>query len=226
VIHETSLVKLPAGMDIAKLAPVEMASCVAASILDLEAMDAIKGKKTAVAGLGPAGLIAAQMLRAEGASEVIGLEIDEGRRDYAVSSGQVDRAIDPTGEDGRSLPFRRRGDPNPVIETSIDCAGVPAAIEYLMDHTRNVVTLFANQLGPVEFRGFFLGHHQGLKLHGYAGRDFQCGEYAAEKVASGDIDLSLVVSHRMRLEEYDRALDLIKSQQALKVLFTFDERDW
>lgn len=224
VCNETRLVKVPKGMEPAKLASIEMATCVAACILDLKAMKAIEGKKTGVIGLGPAGLIAVQMLKAEGAAEIIGLDIDEKRREYAVSSGQVDCAINPLGEDGRNLPLRRNR--NAAIETGMDCAGAPAAIEYLLDHTRNIVILFATAHGPVEFEGGAAGRHGGLKLHGCAGRDFESGEYAVRRVANGDIDLSLLVSHRMRLEEYDKAMELIKSQQALKVLFMFDERDW
>ncbi|MBM3188809.1 MAG: hypothetical protein FJZ90_08825 [Chloroflexi bacterium] len=224
--HARMLVKVPAGLDIAKLAPLEMASCVAATMLDLKKLDVVKGRRTAVTGLGPAGIIAAQMLRAEGASEVVGIEVDQRRRDYALSKGVVDRAINPIGEDGKSLPFRRRGDPSSAIETAVDCAGAPAAIEYLMDHTRDIVSLFAVQHGPVEFRGWGLGHHQGLWLLGYRGRTYECGDYAAKLIADGAMDLSLTVSHTMRLEDYDKAVQLIKSQEALKVMFTFDERDW
>jgi threonine dehydrogenase-like Zn-dependent dehydrogenase len=224
-IHETRLIRVPKGMDIAKLAPLEMASCVAANILDLNAMSAIEGKKTAVIGLGPAGLIAAQMLRAEGAATILGLDVNAARREYALSSGQVDKAIDPLGREGQALPLRRRDDPDSMIETSIDCAGAPAAIQYLMDRTRDIVSLFAVQHGPVQYMGRPPGCHQGLKLHGYPYRDYECGEYAARAVAGGDIDLSLVVSHTMDLSEYDQALQLIKNQEALKVLFAFDEAD-
>jgi threonine dehydrogenase-like Zn-dependent dehydrogenase len=224
VCNETRLMAVPRDMEVAKLAPLEMATCVASTILDLVAMGAIEGKKAGVSGLGPAGLIAAQMLRAEGAAGVVGLDIDRGRREYAVSAEIVDRAVDPLGEDGRSLPYRR--DPGVAIETGVDCAGAPAAIEYLMDHTRDVVSLFAVQHGPVEYRGWSLGHHQGLKLCGYPNRDPACGDYTVSKIANGDIDLSLTVSHTMRLEQYGEALELIKNREALKVLFTFDQRDW
>jgi threonine dehydrogenase-like Zn-dependent dehydrogenase len=226
VIHETRLIKVPPKADPARLAPFEMAACVAATMIDLNAMDAIRGKRTAVIGLGPAGIIAAQMLRADGAAQVVGLDVDSRRRDYALAKGIVDKAINPIGEDGKGLPYRRRGDANALIETGVDCAGAPAAISYLMDHTRDIVSLFAVQHGAVEFRGWSLGHHQGLKLHGYPGRDYECGEYTLRQVAGDKIDLSLTVSHTMRLEEYPQALALIQSQQALKVMFTFDERDW
>jgi len=222
VCHETRLVKVPTGMDVAKLAPLEMAVCMAGNILDLKSINAIDGKKAGVIGLGPAGLIASQMLRAEGASEIIGLDTDKVRRDYAVYSGQVDQAIDPLGEDGKNLPYR----PSTPIEIGIDCAGRPAAIEYLLDHTKDVVTFFAVQLGPFEFKGGHNERHEGLDLRRNTGRNFECGEYAAQVIANSKVDLSLVISHKMRLEEYDKAMNLIKSHQALKVLFTFDERDW
>ena len=224
--HARMLVKVPSGLEVAKLAPLEMGACVAATILDLKKINAISGRRTAVTGLGPAGLIAAQMLRAEGATQVIGIEVNEKRREWALSKGVVDRAIDPLSVEGKDLPFRSRSDPDALIETGVDCAGAPAAIEYLMDHTRDYVSLFAVQHGVVEFRGWGLGHHQGLWLMGYTGRTYECGEYIAKLIADDAIDLSVTVSHTMRLEEYDKAMALIKSQEALKVLFMFDERDW
>jgi threonine dehydrogenase-like Zn-dependent dehydrogenase len=173
-------------------------------------------------GLGPAGLIGAQMLKAEGAAEVIGMDIDKGRREYAVSSGLVNRSIGPPGDDGKNLPLR----PSTPIDTGIDCAGRPAAIEYLIDHTKDIVSFFAVQLGPFEFKGGTMERHEGLNLRRHPGRNFECGEYTLEVIANSKIDLSLVISHKMRLEDYDKAMKLIKSHQALKVLFTFDERDW
>ena len=66
----------------------------------------------------------------------------------------------------------------------------------------------------------------GLKLLAHQGRDVACGDYAVRRVAGGYIDLSLTVSHTMRLEAYDKAVRMIGAQQSLKVMFEFDERDW
>ena len=224
VCAESALIKVPAGMDVAKLAPVEMATCVAANILDLKQMNAVEGKIAAVLGLGPAGLIAAEMLRSEGAAEIVGVEVNQSRREYALSQGIVDRVIDPTSNEGKSLPLRRTG--NSVFDIAIDCAAAVPGVQYLMDHTENVVSLFATQNKPYEFRAFGVGPHMGLKLHGHPGRNFECGEYAVRRVKNGLIDLSKTISHTMRLEEYGKALEMIRDKQCLKVLFTFDERDW
>jgi threonine dehydrogenase-like Zn-dependent dehydrogenase len=224
--HASLLVKVPAGLPLPKVAPLEMAACIATTMVDLVRLDAIRGKRTAVAGLGPAGLITAQLLRAEGAAEVIGIEVDEKRRAYALEKGAVDRAINPIGEDGKALPTRNRWNGAATIDVSVDCSGAPAGITYLMDHTSHIVSLFAVQHGPVEYRGWGLGLHLGLWLLGYRGRDVESGDYAARMIADGAIDLGITVSHTMRLEDYDKAIELIRTQQALKVLFTFDERDW
>jgi threonine dehydrogenase-like Zn-dependent dehydrogenase len=216
VCHESLALKVPNSMEPLKLAPVEMATCVSANILDLKAVGAIEGRRCGVSGLGPAGLIAAQMLRAEGADEVIGVEPSAARRQYALDKGIVDRAVDPVGENGKALPLRNQPG---AIQVAMDCAGAKASVQYLMDHTKDIVSLFAVQREPYTFAGWSVGLHQGLKLFGTPGRTPPAGEHAVRRVRSGQIDLSLTVSHRMRLEDYNQALALMKSQEALKVAF-------
>lgn len=218
VLHESTAVRVPAGMEPLKLAPVEMGACLAANMLELKAMNAIEGKRVAVSGLGPAGLIGAQMLRAEGAAEVIGIEPNAKRREYALSIGVVDRVINPLSEDGKALPLRRGGSPA-VIDVGLDCAGARASAQYLMDHTREIVSFFAVQREAYSFEGWWVGQHQGLKVFGTPDRHPGCGDYVVRKVKSGSIDLSLTVSHTLEMAEYGQAIQLIKSQQALKVAF-------
>ena len=221
VIDESRVVKVPKGMDLRKLAPLQMASDVSTNILELKALNVIEGKMAGVSGLGPAGLMAAQFLRAEGAEEVIGIEISQPRREHALSSGVVDRVIDPLSEEGLALPMRRgakSGGPA-VIDVAVDCAGSRASAQYLMDHTQDIVSFFAVQREPYSFEGWYVGQHHGLKIFGCPDRHEGCGLYAARHARNGSIDLSLTVSHTMGLEEYDKALELIESHQALKVMF-------
>jgi len=203
-----------------KVAPMEMASCVAANVMDLKSMTSLDGKRCGVSGLGPAGLIAAQMLRGEGASEVIGVEINPERGQYALDKGIIDRWVDPTGPSGKALPVRRNyGSPEGAIQVTIDCAGAKAAVQYMMDHTSEYVSLFAVQREPYSYEGWATGRHQGLKLCGHTGRHPGSGHYAVRRVRAGSLDLSLTVSHCMTFDQYNEAMALIKAQKALKVAF-------
>ena len=227
-VGASASVKVPNDMDPLKLAPVEIASCIAANILELKSLNAIEGKRAGLSGLGPAGLIAAQMLRAEGAAEIVGMEINAWRRERALSSGVVDRVIDLLSDQGQSLPKGRGDDIEPErhagpIDVAIDCAGARSSVQCLMDHTMEIVSLFAVQREPYTFEGWYVGVHQGLKLFGYPGRHVACGQYVVRRVRNGHIDLSLAVSHTMALEQYGQALELTKSQRALKVAFLPNE---
>jgi len=87
-----------------------------------------------------------------------------------------------------------------------------------MDHTRDFVALFGVQredyvYGAVHCRG------PGLKLCGYPGHHKDAARYALEQICAGALDLSLLVTHRLPLEEYDRAVQLLKAQKAIKVCF-------
>ena len=124
------------------IASLELAMCVAVSLLPLKKLDAIAGKRAAVNGLGPAGLIAGQMLRAEGATSVIGFEPNARRRDLAVGLA-VDEAFDPRDPaTAERVPPRAGG---AAVDVAIDCVGYPDATRYLMDHTGRHVALFAVQ---------------------------------------------------------------------------------
>jgi len=219
---ESKLLRVPNDMDPLKLAPMEMASCVAANMVELRQFNAIEGRRAGVSGLGPAGLIAAQMLRAEGAEEVIGIEVDAQRADYALSVGVVDRVVDPDGDSGDALPYARQPG---AIEVGVACAGYRPAVQYLMDHTTDIVSLFAVQREPYSFNGWAVGHHQGLKLFGTPDRTPLSGEYAVRRVRNGSLDLSLTISHTMSLAEYDEALRMIAAHEAMKVAFRPQELD-
>jgi len=216
VCPESILLRVPNDMDPLKLAPMEMASCVAANVVELRQYNAIEGRRAGVSGLGPAGLIAAQMLRAEGAEEVVGIEVDAQRAEYALSLGVVDRVVDPDGDSGDELPYARQ---TGAIEVSLACAGYRPAVQYLMDHTTEIVSLFAVQREPYSYEGWAVGHHMGLKVFGTPDRDELSGPYAARRVRNGSLDLSVTISHTMSLTEYDEALRMIADHEAMKVAF-------
>lgn len=208
------VIRVPADLPTEATASVELAMCVGATFLLLRRMDAIAGRRFGVMGLGPAGLIAAQMARAEGAIEVIGFDLSAARRTLALSIG-VDGAF--STRDDLSAHFPARPD-RPALDSGVDCVGARATVEYLMDRTADVVALFGVQREDYTFgvRHYF---PHGLRLCGYPGHSREAAEYAVGLIQSGALDLTPLVTHHLPLERYDEALALLEQQKAVKVCF-------
>ncbi|HEY8742194.1 MAG TPA: alcohol dehydrogenase catalytic domain-containing protein, partial [Chloroflexota bacterium] len=118
VVHlAENVIRVPAELPAAAVAPLELAMCVGSAFLMLRSMDAVKGRRFAVSGLGPAGLIALQMARAEGATTVHGFDFNSARRDYALTVG-LDAASDPREVAADRFPARPT---TPAIDCAIDC---------------------------------------------------------------------------------------------------------
>ena len=212
MIHEAgNLIRVPGGLPDEALAPLELAMCVGTVFRMLKGMDAVRDRPFGVTGLGPAGIIAAQMAKAEGAAAVYGFDPSGPRRGYAAGAG-FDECFDPAGELGDRFPSRPG---KPAIRTSVDCVGSKRAAEFLMDRTEDVVALFGVQREDFTFA---VRHHT-LRLCGYKGHHRESAEYALGLIEDGALDLSATVTHSMPLERYGEGVDLLEKQEALKVCF-------
>lgn len=213
VVHDSnSVIRVPAHLPLEATAPVELAMCVGATFLMLKEMNVLPGRRIGVTGLGPAGLIAAQMARAEGASEIIGFDLSEQRRALAASFA-VEAAYDPRDDLDALFPARPKA---PRLDSGIDCVGAKASVEFLMDHTRDTVALFGVQREEYVFAPRHYGH---LRLCGYPGHSRIAAEYAVGLITAGKLDLSRLVTHHLPLERYAEGIDLLEKQQAIKVCF-------
>jgi threonine dehydrogenase-like Zn-dependent dehydrogenase len=202
------LIRVPAHLPPAATAPVELAMCVSASFLRLNQMNAFPCTRFGISGLGPAGLIAAQLARAEGAKEIIAWDLSEARRKYALEKGIVDVALDPR-TDVTSTP------PEPV-EVSLDCVGAKQSVESLMDKTHGILALFGVQREPYTFN---IHHYSRLILCGYPGHSRAAAEYAVQRIAEGVLDLSLLITHTLPFSRYAEGIGLLEKQEAIKILF-------
>lgn len=213
IFEADNLLAVPADLEPAQIASLELAMCVSVSALELRSMDAIAGRRAVVNGLGPAGLIAAQLLRAEGADGVAGFETSAARREYALERGIVDAAYDPRDPAiSEAAPLRRSVG---AFEVAIDCVGFPEAVRFLMDRVTRHVALFAVQRHDYTYA---LGH-AGLTLVGYRGHRKEAAEYALAQILAGRLDLRPLVSVELPLERYQEGVALLRRQEALKVCY-------
>jgi threonine dehydrogenase-like Zn-dependent dehydrogenase len=210
VIHRAeNVVKVRSDLPAEALAPLELAMCVGTVFRMLVRMEVLAGRRVGVSGLGPAGIIAAQMARAEGAAEVVGFDLVEERRSFAVKHG-CHRCVDPATADLPVRPAKPLG-----LDTSIDCVGARASAEFLMDRTDDVVALFGVQREDFTYA---VRHHT-LRLCGYRGHHRESADYALSLIEAGALDLASLVTVSLPLSRYGEGIDLLEQRKAMKVCF-------
>jgi threonine dehydrogenase-like Zn-dependent dehydrogenase len=205
------LLSLPPDVDAAAVTSLELAMCVQVSFDQLHGLSAVEGKRFGVSGLGPAGIIAIQMARAYGASEVVGVDPLPQRRRVAEELG-ADRVLAP--DDPRLPPGRLVAT---SLDTAIDCTGLKPSIEYLMARTNEVVTIFGVLRDEVAF-----GRAQqrgGFMLMGYAMHNRQAAERALQLVLDGKVALAPLATHCLPLTRYAEGVELLRRKEALKIRF-------
>lgn len=206
VMKEDYLLPLPEQLPFRKAISLELAMCVAASVMKMKEYEGIDGRRCGVNGLGPAGLIAVQMLLAEGAKEVVGLDPNPQRRDMAVRLG-ASFCCEPESEE-----IGKRGSSG-AFDIAIDCVGYPQAVRNIMDRTNKAVALFAVQRDDYTLR------HQGLSVIGYPGHFLEAAEYALDLIVEGKLDFTPLISCELPLEEYAKGVEMLKRQVAVKICF-------
>jgi threonine dehydrogenase-like Zn-dependent dehydrogenase len=208
--HEDDLLKVPATLAPAEVASLELAMCVEVSFQQLAALGQPLGR-IGLSGLGPAGLVAVQLARAHGATEVIAFDPVAERRLLATTLG-AHRALAP---DTAQWPASRQQD---ALDVAVDLTGVPAAIEFLMDRTRRCVTLFGVLRDEVRFSSRHL-FGPGLILSGYGDHNRAAAETALRFIVSGQLKLKPLITHTFPFTRYAEAVELLRGKQAIKILF-------
>lgn len=208
--HEDDLLPLPATLSPADVASLELAMCVEVSFQQLAALGGPLGR-IGLSGLGPAGLVAVQLAKAHGASEVIAFDPVAERRELALTLG-ADRALAP---DAAQWPASRRVN---ALDHAIDLTGVPPAIEFLMDRTRRCVTLFGVLREQVRFGTQHL-FGPGLILSGYGDHNRAAAETALRFIVAGQLRLAPLITQTLPFTRYAEGVDLLRRKQAIKILF-------
>ena len=205
------LLPLPPNVEPGEVTSLELAMCVQVSFDQLNRLGAVAGKRIGVGGLGPSGLIAVQMARANGAREIIGIDPLPERRAMAASLG-ADRVLAPGDPD---LPEGRLSATS--LDAAIDCTGLKVSIEYLMDRTDEVVAIFGVlrervAFGPRQLQGGFM-------LMGYGRHNRAAAERALALVLAGKLRLAPLATHQLPFSQYHQGIDLLRRKQAIKIRF-------
>lgn len=210
VMNKDHVLPLPDHVTWDQATSLELAMCVQISCGQLQRIDAIKGKAVGISGLGPAGLVAVQMAKAYGASRVVGVDPVASRRDLALRVG-ADAVFAP---DAAAWPAGRGG-PHAVYAT-IDCTGLKASIEFMMDRSQRAVAIFGVLREQISFGP---QHFGGLWLIGYESHNIDAARQALQLIADGKLDLSVLISARLPFTRYLEGIGMLKRKEAVKICF-------
>src|SRR5579875_993332 len=178
----------------------------------------IAAQTVLVTGCGPIGLFSIAVAKACGATRVFAIEPNAHRRDLATRMG-ADEVLDP-GDPATETVVKDATWGNGV-DVLLEMSGHAGAIRQGFRLLRNGgrASLLGLPSKPVELELADAIIFKGATVHGINGRKmYETWLQAEALLRDGRIDLSPVITHRLPLADFDRAMHLLESGEASKIL--------
>jgi threonine 3-dehydrogenase len=177
----------------------------------------IDGRSVLVTGCGPIGLCSVGIAKAAGASLVIATDTETYRLELARAMG-ADLALDAADPTTKERIMSATGGDG--VDVVLEMSGAAPAL----DQALRVVT----RGGSISLLGIF-GEHptvdlselvimKGVRLHGIFGRRIYETWEQTQSLLRGGLDVTPIITHRLPLERWPEAFDLIASRHAGKVV--------
>ena len=205
---------IPKGLSFEEAALAEPLACV---MNGQERVGVKMSDTVAILGAGPIGILHIKLARLAGARLIIVSEPNPLRREAALKAG-ADMAIDPTTED---IFARTKSVTNGLgVDVAIVAIGVPSLANHairLVCH-RGRVSLFAGfskgQQAELDVNAI---HYNELVVTGAFGLTRQTFARALGMIASGQLEMKPLLTHRFGLADIKLALDTAEQGAAIKV---------
>ena len=212
--------KVPEKPDIEAFALTEPLSV---SLGAVEAAAPKIGRKAAVLGPGPIGLLILQLLKLVSPDLLMmtGTSDDAARLEMAGKMG-ADVVVDVSREDPVNKAASLAGDPlGGDLDLVFEASGHPAAIDQGLKMLKPGGTLIivAIHSKPAEIDTFSLVLGK-KKIQGVFGFELEQWEKAVGLIASGRVDTAALITHRIPISEAQQGFQLAEQKETVKVIFT------
>ena len=178
----------------------------------------IAAKTVAITGCGPIGLFSIAVARAVGATTVFAIEVNEHRRKLAEKM-KADFTLNPSTQDVRKIVAERTGGLG--VDVVLEMAGHPDAIRTAFDIVRrggriSLLGLTSKPI-PLNFSEDII--FKGITIQGINGRRmYQTWYQMTALLKSGKLDLHPVITDRIAMKDFSKAMDRLKTGEASKIL--------
>lgn len=169
----------------------------------------VKGKKVLIMGLGPTGLCAGAVAKAYRAKEIVGVNRREYRRKLAMKMG-FDRVVE-------KLDPKEYSTFDVVLEMSGNRLGIQIALDAARIAGKIIAFGIPKEKIDIDWGKYFINKE--LSLESVFGRMiWDTWKDTTELLVSGKIDLRKIITHRFKLSEFEKAMEVMKSGQCGKIL--------
>jgi threonine 3-dehydrogenase len=178
----------------------------------------IAAKTVAVTGCGPIGLFSIAVARAVGATTIFAIEVNEHRRKLATEM-KADYALDPSKEDVRAIVAEKTGGLG--VDVVLEMAGHPDAIRTAFDIIRRGgrMSLLGLTSKPIQLNFSEDIIFKGITIQGINGRRmYQTWYQMTALLKSGRLDLRPVITDRIPMKDFSKAMARLKTGEASKIL--------
>jgi threonine 3-dehydrogenase len=178
----------------------------------------IAAKTVAITGCGPIGLFSIAVSRAVGATTVFAIEVNEHRRRLAKEM-KADYALDPSKQDVKSIVMEQTGGLG--VDVVLEMAGHPDAIRTAFDIVRRGgrISLLGLTSKPISLNFSEDIIFKGITVQGINGRRmYQTWFQMTALLKSGKLDLHPVITDRIPMKDFSKAMERLKTGEASKIL--------
>lgn len=218
-VINNNLIKVPAHLSFAEAALTEPLSCV---LNGQDFLHITSGDRVVIFGVGPIGCMHALVAKASGAEKIIMVDVSDEKIALAQKIGAGDVYINATKDDVQS-----------VVAQETDNQGADVAIVACSSHLAQQQALEITGIrGRISFFGGLSKdkptimfdsnnvHYAEKSVYGAFASAHPHYHAALELIAQGKIPANKLITHTFSLDRFNEAVELIHSQQTLKVVIT------
>jgi threonine 3-dehydrogenase len=178
----------------------------------------IAATTVAVTGCGAIGLFSIAVAKACGAARIFAIEKNAHRRQVAAEMG-ADLVLDPSTDHAEKRILEATGGTG--VDVLLEMSGYPQAVRlgFALLRTGGRASLLGISSRPFELDFARDIIFKGATVQGINGRKmFETWFQMEALLAAGKLNLEPVITHRLKLSEFKKAMELLQSGEAIKVV--------
>ncbi len=178
----------------------------------------IAASTVAVMGCGAIGLFSIAVAKACGAARIYAIEVNAHRRQVAAEMG-ADLVLDPTADHAEKRILEATGGTG--VDVLLEMSGNPEAMRlgFALLRTGGRASLLGIPSRPFELDFARDIIFKGATVQGINGRRmFETWFQMEALLAAGKLNLEPVITHRLKLSQFKKAMELLQSGEAIKVV--------